>query len=64
MTTRSMELFHSWGLAEAVRAASIDALPAVAGTQTLANPTRAPAPTAYPTPREALAVSPTWPALC
>lgn len=64
VTTRSMELFRSWGLAEAVRAASIDALPAVVGTRTLADPARTPAPTAYPTPREALAVSPTWPAVC
>ena len=64
VTTRSMELFRSWGLAEAVRAASIDALPIVVGTQTLADPVRTPAPTAYPTPQEALTVSPTWPAIC
>jgi putative polyketide hydroxylase len=64
VTTRSMEILRSWGLARAVRAESMTVLPTAGITSTLAEPMQRVVPLGYPFPREALAVSPTPPALC
>ncbi len=64
VSTRTMELFRAWGISDAVRAARIDGEPVVAVRRTLTDESGVVVPFGYPTPREALAVSPTYPALC
>jgi 2-polyprenyl-6-methoxyphenol hydroxylase-like FAD-dependent oxidoreductase len=64
VSTRTMELFRFWGVARAVRDAGIDCDPRVAVTHTLAaEPDELLSPI-FPSIREALAVSPAFPALC
>jgi putative polyketide hydroxylase len=64
VSTRTMELFRFWGVAREVRAGGIDCDPRVAITHTLdAEPTEL-LPFNWPSMREALAVSPAYPALC
>jgi 2-polyprenyl-6-methoxyphenol hydroxylase-like FAD-dependent oxidoreductase len=64
LTTRTMEIMRGWGLADAVRVRSIDCTLEVAIAPTLAAPPLSVVPSGYPSPRQALAVSPTMPALC
>jgi 2-polyprenyl-6-methoxyphenol hydroxylase-like FAD-dependent oxidoreductase len=64
VSTRTMELFRFWGVARAIRAGGIDCDPRVAITRTLAAEPDQLVPFNYPSMREALAVSPTYPALC
>jgi len=64
VSTRTMELFRFWDVARAVRAAGIDCDPRVAVTHTLAAVPDELVPFTYPSMREALAVSPAYPALC
>jgi len=63
VSTRTMEILRTWGLADAVRARAIDADPEVAIGPTLVDSTRMPAH-AIPSLRAALAVSPTHPLAC
>lgn len=64
ITTRTMEILRAWGLSREVRAAGM-ALPSEFGTaRTLAEPLLGPpTPLGYPDARDALAVSPAYPAL-
>jgi putative polyketide hydroxylase len=64
ISTRTMELFRFWGVARAVRDDSVDCDPRVAVTQTLAAEPDELVPFSYPSPREALSVSPAYPAVC
>jgi 2-polyprenyl-6-methoxyphenol hydroxylase-like FAD-dependent oxidoreductase len=64
VSTRTMELFRFWGVAHVVRAGSVDCDPRVAVTQTLAAEPDELVPFNYPTVREALSVSPAFPAIC
>ena len=64
VSTRTMELFRFWGVARAVRAGSIDCDPRVSVTHTLAAAPAELLPFHYPSVREALAVSPAYPAIC
>jgi putative polyketide hydroxylase len=63
ISTRTMELFRAWGVADAVRAGSIDCDLRVAVTRTLADAPDELVPFNYPTVHEALAVSPAFPAV-
>jgi putative polyketide hydroxylase len=62
ISTRTMEIFRGWGIADAVRAVGVDVSIFAAAGQTLADPGLTPVPSGYPSPREALAVSPAVPA--
>lgn len=64
VSTRTMELFRLWGVSDAIRAGSVDCNPTTAAGRTLAEEPREIAPFSYPAIREALAVSPAYPALC
>jgi 2-polyprenyl-6-methoxyphenol hydroxylase-like FAD-dependent oxidoreductase len=64
ISTRTMEIFRQWDLADAVRAGSVDCEPYVALLPTLAEEPAQVVPFSFPTMREALAVSPAYPALC
>jgi putative polyketide hydroxylase len=64
VSTRTMELFRFWGVARAVREASVDCDPRIAVTRTLAAEPDELVPFNWPSPREALAVSPAFPAVC
>jgi 2-polyprenyl-6-methoxyphenol hydroxylase-like FAD-dependent oxidoreductase len=64
ISTRTMEIFRQWDLADAVRAGSVDCEPYVALLPTLAEQPAQVVPFSFPTMREALAVSPAYPALC
>jgi putative polyketide hydroxylase len=64
LSTRTMEILRGWGVADAVRARSVESALEVAITRTASEPPLAVQPTGYPTPRAALAVSPSMPALC
>jgi putative polyketide hydroxylase len=64
VSTRTMELFRFWGVARAIRAGGVDCDPRVAITHTLAAEPDGLFPFSYPSMREALAVSPAYPALC
>lgn len=63
-SVRTMELFRSWGVADAVRAGGVDCDPTVAVTCTLAEDPQEIVPFAYPPLRDLLAASPELPALC
>jgi 2-polyprenyl-6-methoxyphenol hydroxylase-like FAD-dependent oxidoreductase len=64
VSTRSMELFRTWGVAEQVRAGAVVARPLMSLGTTLAA-RQAAVPFGYPTSaREVLAVSPTVPVCC
>jgi 2-polyprenyl-6-methoxyphenol hydroxylase-like FAD-dependent oxidoreductase len=62
--TRTMEIFRSWGVADAVREASVPADPHVAVATTLAEGPHELVPIGFPSIRESLAVSPAYPAVC
>jgi putative polyketide hydroxylase len=64
VSTRTMELFRFWGVAHAVRAGGVDCDPRVGVTRTLSAEPDELVPFTYPSIREALAVSPAYPALC
>jgi putative polyketide hydroxylase len=64
VSTRTMELFRFWGVSDAVRDGSVDCSPTTAVGRTLAEEPREVAPFSYPGIRDALAVSPAYPALC
>jgi len=64
VSTRTMELFRFWGVARAVRDGSVDCDPRVSVTHTLAAAPAELLPFNYPSVREALAVSPAYPAIC
>ena len=63
ISTRTMEILRSWGLEDEVRAASLSALPMMSVRATLAGAGQAVAPLGFPTDEQALAVSPTRPAI-
>ncbi len=62
ISTRSMEIFRSWGLEEAIRAGAADVEPCGRVTHTLASGEGSVIRLGYPTAAEAAAVSPTRPA--
>jgi putative polyketide hydroxylase len=64
VSIRSMELFRFWGVAEAVRAGSVDCAPTVAVTRTMAEEPQEIVPLNIPSLRDSLAASPALPALC
>ena len=64
VSTRTMEIFRFWGVSDAVRAGSVDCEPTIAVARTLAEEPHEVAPFSYPGIREALGVSPAFPALC
>ncbi|MGH3777561.1 MAG: FAD-dependent monooxygenase [Pseudonocardiaceae bacterium] len=64
VSIRTMELFRFWGVAEAVRAGSVDCDPTVAVIRTLAEEPQEIVPLAYPSLRDTLAASPALPVLC
>jgi putative polyketide hydroxylase len=64
VSTRTMELFRFWGVDRAVRDGNVDCDPRVAVTHTLAAVPDELVPFTYPPMREALAVSPAYPAIC
>jgi len=64
LSTRTMEIFRGWGIGDAVRAASSKVVARAAFGATLAAPDLTENPIGFPSPREALAVSPTYPACC
>ena len=64
VSTRTMEIFRGWGLDGAIRAGAVDADPRVAVARTLSDDAPLMYPFSYPTAREALAVSPAYPAIC
>jgi 2-polyprenyl-6-methoxyphenol hydroxylase-like FAD-dependent oxidoreductase len=64
LSTRTMEIFRTWGIGHAVRAASSAVVPRALFGTTLADPDLAENPLGFPQPREALAVSPACPACC
>ena len=64
ISMRTMELFRFWGVADAVRAGSVDCDPTVAVTRTLAEEPDEIVPLAYPPLRDLLVASPALPVLC
>ncbi|GAA5139580.1 FAD-dependent oxidoreductase [Pseudonocardia adelaidensis] len=64
VSTRTMELFRFWGVDRAIRDGGVDCDPRVAVTHTLAAEPDELVRFAYPSIREALAVSPAYPAIC
>jgi 2-polyprenyl-6-methoxyphenol hydroxylase-like FAD-dependent oxidoreductase len=64
VSTHTMELFRIWGIADAVRAASVACEPTMAVRRTLATEPMAVVPLGFPSLREALQASPELPALC
>ena len=64
VSTRSMELFRFWGVADAVRAGSVVCDPTVSVVRTLAEEPLEVVGINFPSLRETLAVSPAYPALC
>jgi len=63
LSTRTMEILRSWGLEPAVREHSLDMQPLMSVRPMLAGPQLATAPLGFPMDEQALAVSPTRPAL-
>jgi len=64
VSTHTMELFRTWGIADAVRDASVACEPTMAVRRTLAAEPLAVVPLGFPSLREALQASPELPALC
>jgi 2-polyprenyl-6-methoxyphenol hydroxylase-like FAD-dependent oxidoreductase len=64
LSTRTMEIFRTWGVADDVRAASSNVVARAAFGRTLVDPDLTENPIGFPLPREALAVSPAFPACC
>lgn len=63
ISTRTMEIFRTWGLDGAVRAGAVDCDPRIAVGTTLVDDAALSYPFSYPGMREALAVSPAHPAV-
>src|SRR5262245_39486499 len=63
ISTRSMEIFRRLGIEEEIRAFSLDAMPLMAMSPTLASPERRVGPLGFPTPDQAAAASPTGPVI-
>lgn len=64
VSTRTMELFRSWGVDEQIRAGAMPIRPFLAVSATLAGPRLAVVPFGYPSDEVALSVSPTAPSCC
>ena len=64
VSTHTMELFRTWGIADAVRDASVACEPTMAVRRSLAAEPLAVVPLGFPSLREALRASPELPALC
>ncbi|WP_328307823.1 FAD-dependent oxidoreductase [Actinomycetospora sp. NBC_00405] len=64
LSTRTMEIFRTWGVADDVRAASSNVIARAMFGRTLDDPGLTENPIGFPLPREALAVSPAFPACC
>lgn len=64
VSTRTMEVFRSWGVDEQIRAGAMPIRPFLAVSATLAGPRLAVVPFGYPSAEVALSVSPTAPACC
>ena len=64
VSAHTMELFRVWGIADAVRDASVACEPTMAVRRTLAAEPLAAVPLGFPSLREALRASPELPALC
>jgi putative polyketide hydroxylase len=62
ISTRSMELFRSWGLEERIRAGELDVTTMGWVCTDLASPDGMPVPLGFPSPEQARAASPTGPA--
>jgi putative polyketide hydroxylase len=62
--TRTMEIFRTWGVADEVRTASSNVIARGVFGRTLVDPDLTENPIGLPLPREALAVSPAFPACC
>jgi 2-polyprenyl-6-methoxyphenol hydroxylase-like FAD-dependent oxidoreductase len=62
VSTRTMELFRSWGIEERVRAAGLDVTWQARIARNLTAPDGVVADIGYPTREQALRLSPTWPA--
>jgi putative polyketide hydroxylase len=62
ISTRSMELFRSWGLEDQIRADEMDVAPMGWLCRSLAEPDGMAVPLGFPTPEQARAASPTRPA--
>ncbi len=61
---RTMELFRVWGVVDAVQAGSVDCEPTVTITRSLADEPLEIVPLERPSPRDMLAASPAFPAIC
>src|SRR5690349_6562413 len=64
LSTRTMEIMQTWGLAEQVRAGAIDAEPVMAIRRSLAETPLQVMPLGYPTAGQARPVSPVAPLCC
>jgi putative polyketide hydroxylase len=64
VSTRTMEIFRSWGIEDEIRAGAIAVDPVVTVGETLVGPSWVTVPFGYPTDAEALEVSPTTPCCC
>jgi putative polyketide hydroxylase len=63
ISIHTMEVLRGWGVADAVRAGSIDCDPTVTVAESLADPPREVVPLAWPSLREIVAASPALPAV-
>lgn len=64
VSTRTMEIFRSWGLAARIREGAVPCDPRFAVVDTAVDDPRELVSSGYPSAREALAVSPAAPAIC
>lgn len=64
VSTRTMEIFRTWGVDDAVRAGAVDCDPRVHVARTLSDDVPRVQANAFPGVREALAASPAFPAIC
>ena len=62
VSTRTMEIFRTWGIEDEIRAGAIAVDPVVTVGETLVGPSLVTVPFGYPTDAEALEISPTTPA--
>ncbi len=64
VNTRSMEIFRSWGLSDAVLAGSVECEPTIAVAPTLLDPDQQQVDPGFPSRLQALRASPAYPVLC
>lgn len=64
VSTRTMEIFRTWGIEDEIRAGAIAVDPVVTVGETLVGPSLVTVPFGYPTDAEALEISPTTPCCC